>query len=121
MNGDRFLTHDEFLQEYNANINFLDFTSVISAIKRHMSQKVLPSAINKTFSYQPALNFIMNTTKGASAIYHSMLEPDVQNKGFQKWQTHIQITLDIWKNSFKFLKQTTLNFDGYNLEYSIIF
>ena len=49
MNGDRFLTHDEFLQEYNANINFLDFTSVISAIKRHMSQKVLPSAINKTF------------------------------------------------------------------------
>ena len=107
MNGDRFLTHDEFLQEYNANINFLDFTSVISAIKRHISQKVLPSAINKTFSYQPALNFIMNTTKGASAIYHSMLEPDVQNKGFQKWQTHIQITLDIWKNSFKILKQCT--------------
>ena len=49
----------------------------------------------------------MNTTKGASVIYHSMLEPDVQNKGFQKWQTHIQITLDIWKNSFKILKQCT--------------
>ena len=107
MDGDRFLTYGEFVQKYNAQINFLDFFSVTSAVKRYVSKKILPNAKNKTFSYQPALNCIMNTTKGASAIYHSMLEPDVQNKGFQKWHTRTQITLDKWKNSFKILKYCT--------------
>ena len=68
---------------------------------------MLPNAADKTFIFQPALNYIMNTTKGASTIYHSMLEPDVQNKGFQKWVMHTQISLKNWKHSFKNLKQCT--------------
>ena len=48
-----------------------------------------------------------STTKGASLIYHSMLQPDGQNKGFQKWSLHTQISLENWKNSFKILKQCT--------------
>ena len=85
----------------------MDFNSVISAVKRYVSQKLMPNTTNKTISYQPALDFLMNTIKGASAIYHTLLEPDVQNKGFQKWHTCTQITLTKWKNSFKIQKQST--------------
>ena len=107
MRGDTFLTHGEFIQQYNAQIQFLNFTSIISAVKSYVSKNVLPSDTNKTISYQPALNFILSTTKGASIIYHSMLQPDGQNKGFQKWSLHTQISLENWKNSFKILKQCT--------------
>ena len=107
MNGDRFLTYLEFLQKFNVRINFLDFISIIRAIKQYTSQNRMLNATNKTIMYQPALNFIMSTTKGASAIYHSILEPDVKNKGFHKWQQITHITLNQWKNSFKILKQST--------------
>ena len=102
MNGERFLTYLEFVQTFNVTIDLLYFNSVISAVKKYLSRNKLPNITNKTIPYQPALNFIMNTTKGASAIYHSMLEPDEKNKGFLKWQRNTQITLNEWKKVSKF-------------------
>lgn len=107
MNGDRFLTYQEFRQKFKVRINFLDFISTIRAVKQYTSQNTMLDTTNKNISYQPALNFIMNTTKGASAIYHSILKPDVKNKGFQKWQQITHVTLNQWKNSFKILKHST--------------
>ena len=49
MDGYRFLTHSEFIQKYNARMNFLDFFSVTSAVKRYISKKILPNAKNKLF------------------------------------------------------------------------
>ena len=49
----------------------------------------------------------MNTVKGAFPLYHLLLEPDIQNKGYQKWHTQTQITLEQWQNSFKILKIST--------------
>ena len=108
MDGNRFLTYFEFTQKYNTRVNFLVYNSVKSAVKRYVSHKNLPnSKNNKTIIYQPALNFIMNTVKGASPLYHLMLEPDIQNRGYKKWHTQTQITLDQWQNSFKILKNST--------------
>ena len=108
MTGTRFLTYQEFIQKYNTRVNFLAYNSVKSAVKRYVSNTQLPNNTkNKAINYQPALNFIMNTVKGASPIYHLMLEPDNQNKGYQKWHTQTQITLDQWLNSFKILKKCT--------------
>ena len=80
MDGEKFLKYLEFVQKFNVTINLLDFNSVISAVKKYLSRSNLPNITNKTIPYQPALNFIMNTTKGASAIYHSILEPDEKSR-----------------------------------------
>ena len=83
MNGNRFLTYFEFTQKYNTRVNFLVYNSVKSAVKKYMSHISLPNSTNKkAINYQPALNFIINTTKGASPLYHLLLEPDNQNKGY---------------------------------------
>ena len=86
MTGTRFLTYQEFTQKYNTRVNFLAYYSVISAVKRYVSntQDLPKNTKHKDINYQPTLNFIMNTVKGASPIYHLMLEPDNQNKEYQK-------------------------------------
>ena len=49
----------------------------------------------------------MNTVKGASALYHSMLEPETTHKGYDKWENIVQIDKEHWHDSFPFLKSTT--------------
>ena len=105
MNGDRFLTYLEFLQKFNVRINFVDFISIICAVKQNTSQNRMLNATNKTIPYQPALNFIMNTTKGASAIYHSILEPDVKNKGFSEMATDHKYHLKPMEKQFQNTKK----------------
>ena len=105
--GGCFLTHQEFVSRYNVDIDFLTFNSTLSAIKKYLSMLKTEES-NKEFLYPPALNIILNNTKGASKIYQAMLVNDNDlNKGFLKWQESVHINREEWQNSFSSLKTTT--------------
>ena len=63
--------------------------------------------LNKIYQYQPALAIIINTKKGVSEIYRTMLTPESINKGFDKWHTITSITKEEWQNNFNLLRITT--------------
>ena len=107
MHNERFLTYNEFIRRYNLKINFMNFNSVICAIKKYISGLKLEETTGIEFTYQPSLQLIVDTPKGASAIYNTLVEPYNQNKGYEKWKFAIQITTKQWQNSFKNVIATT--------------
>ena len=105
-NESRFLSHREFILKYNINVNFLTYSSTISAVKKYLTNLKADDS-NKKFLYQPALATIINTKKGASEIYQAMLTPEPRQKGFEKWHAITAITKEDWQSSLNLLKKST--------------
>ena len=71
MDGDSFLSHNEFIQKYNLNLDFLTYHSIVSCIKSNVSFDELEES-NKTLKYQPAYSLILKDKEGATNIYQKM-------------------------------------------------
>ena len=105
MNGDAFLTHVEFIEKYNMNINFLTYNGTIRAVKNYRSKlKIAVSTTKKKCNYQPPINIIMCTKKGSSLIYSNIIRTSDIPKGILKWQ---QTTTLNMTHAFNVLKKTT--------------
>ena len=106
MEDNNFLTHDEFVNKFDININFLSYTSIIKAIKKGFDIDALES-LDKTLKYQPSVNIIMKSKKGASEIYQHFISNSSMCKGKEKWISNLCITSEDWDNAFFKLKYST--------------
>ena len=59
------------------------------------------------FRYQPPLDMILKSNKGASKIYQTLLDHSFESKGRDKWVVLTGIDKEQWLGSFSFLKITT--------------
>ena len=101
-----FLNYDEFVRKYNINIDFLSYNIIIRAIKKSYAFDELEHD-DKTVKYQPPLNIIMKSKKGACEIYKSFIFNSNECKGRDKWIKSLNITNEDWYNAFFKLKFTT--------------
>ena len=107
MEGNSFLTHEEFILKYNIRMDFLTFNSIIVSIKRSTEFNTLES-MGKKLKYQLPLETIMKEKKGASSIYKTLNQNrSVESKGREKWVSLLDIDVEDWHNAFCFLKFTT--------------
>ena len=104
MEGGIFLTHQNFKNKFNINIDFLQYNSLISAIKKYLSNFQSSSSI--TVDFQPHIDLIIKSAKEKSNLRQYILEKDVIT-GQQKWHNNIGISEDYWLKSFHILKNTT--------------
>ena len=103
---DVFLTLDELNNRYSTNINFLQYNSIISSIRKYTKTLNIDKHSPKP-NYQPALNIILTTQSGTAPIYRTFIKPEKINKGFEKWSKITEISRDDWLESFKILIVTT--------------
>ena len=106
MEDNNFLTHEEFVNKFDININFLSYTSILSAIKKGFDIGELEN-LDKTLKYQPSVNIIMKSKKGANEIYHHFISNSSICKGKDKWVSNLGITNEDWDNAFFKLKYST--------------
>ena len=106
MENGKFLTHLEFTRKLKIKINFLQYNSIISSVKNYYSNFTNPTK-SKQLDFQPHIDFLMNTTKGASRIYQLIVFENNTVTGHYKWTKSIDITEEQWRNSFYVLKTTT--------------
>ena len=87
----------------------MTYNSVVSATKKYIERPNLSgiSCASKQIKFQPPLNLIIDTPKGASAIYQVLIESHDNYKGCEKWQLTTQITATEWQTCFKTLKSIT--------------
>ena len=106
MNGNSFLSFNDFKDKYSIEINFLTYYSLITAISRYKTKLDIKenTTKTKTLNYQPAMAIIFKYKRGASFIYSKMIEKIETSKGILKWwKTN---TFD-QKLAFSKLKKTT--------------
>ena len=106
MHEDKFLTHDEFINKFNINIDFLQYNSVISAIKNYQS-KYQTTTDSKKPDFQPHFDIIMKCKRGTSNIQQHIIAEKSVITGQQKWHNVLNISKDDWFKSFRILKFTT--------------
>ena len=108
MDGEDFLSHEEFYSRHNIRLGFLSYLSIINSVKQFLSKLEIEENGRK-IRYQPALNIIMKNMSGASAIYNNFI--NVNNiskpKGMEKWKTLLSVEEDDWLGYFSLLKYTT--------------
>ena len=104
--NNKFLSHREFETKYIIKINFLNYNSIISAVKNFQSKFPIQSQPKK-LERQPHFDFLMKNTKGASHIYQFLLSEKGKNTGQIKWNTINDIDEEQWRKSFYILKTTT--------------
>ena len=101
----RFLSYDEFTNKFNIRLNYLHFNSIICSIKRTQTKLQLEQE-KKHYMFQPPLQIIMSTKKGASKIYQKLIYTDYASKGLMKWQNITGINKQFWEKSFYQLFET---------------
>ena len=106
MDNNSFLSHDQFINKYNNNVDFLTYHSIIRCIKTVSDYDNLEEADTK-FKYQPPIDTILKHKKGASLIYKAFFDFTNDSKGREKWKGIVDITDDEWTASFIFLKNST--------------
>ena len=106
MINDSFIEHEDFIQRYNVNLDFLTYNSIIRCIKVSCDYENL-EITSKQLQYQPPLNAILKNKKGASQIYHVFLSFSNESKGKEKWNALTHLTEDEWLISFVYLKFST--------------
>ena len=87
MNGNSFLSFNDFKDKYSIEINFLTYYSLITAISRYKTKLDIKENKTKTetLNYQPAMAIIFKYKRGASFIYSKMIEKIETSKGILKW------------------------------------
>ena len=104
--GNRYLTRQEINTKFNTKLNFLQYRSLLNAIKTYTSkfEHLKPKA---AIVYQPFLNLIISSREGTSKIYHELVEKASNITGLNKSITKINATKQTWEKSFKSLKSST--------------
>ena len=104
--GDRFMTINELNTTHRTNLNFLQYNSIMSSIRIYVN-KLGQLKKKKDIPFQPALNTIMMTKKGAAPIYKDMLINESKISGIERWSKLTPINLNNWMKSFNILISTT--------------
>ena len=90
-----YMSFNDFKTKYNCNLNFLQYNSIISAIKAY-ENKVKPSSIKCKLKLQPALEVILTTKSGTAPIYKILLESSDSMTGYKKWSNITEIDRSDW-------------------------
>ena len=106
MEDDMFLSYDDFIKKYNINIDFISYNCILRSIKKSYDFDHLEN-LDKKYKYQPSLNIIMKSKKGATDIYQSFFTNDFESKGRDKWISLLGISSEQWNSAFYKLKFTT--------------
>jgi len=101
-----FLTLEEFNNKYSTKLNFLQYNSIISSIRKYTNSISIEKQ-GKKHNFQPALNIILTTKSGTSPIYNKFIIPEANISGFRKWSQNTGISKDEWLDSFVKLIATT--------------
>ena len=106
MEHNTFLSYEDFMRKYEINIDFISYNSIVRAIKKSYAFDDL-EVFDKIFKYQPSLNIIMKSKKGAMDIYQTFISKAIESKGRDKWISLLGITTEDWESAFFKLKFTT--------------
>lgn len=117
--NDDYLLFNEFKTLYKCNLNFLQYNSLICAIKNY-ENKIKPTPIKCKLKLQPALEVIMTTKSGTAPIYKVLLDSADSLKGYIKWSSKTEINKSDWIESFEKLKNTTQDTKLRWLQYRIL-
>lgn len=119
-----FLQFTDFKNIFDIRSNFLEYNSVISAIKLFLYKYSITQytkSVQRPFvPYQ--LKIILKSNKGARDIYRGLLsETDNCENQNSKWSKHFSIPETKWKkfNVLPFLTIKIQNYNGCNLEFKI--
>ena len=107
--GQHFMNFQQFTQAYpNANINFMLFNSVVSAIKGYESKLKFDyeHIENLNSQNQTTIQFLINIKKGSSKIYKILNEHINVPTGVRKWQNEHEV-MNRWNEAFHLLINTT--------------
>ena len=82
--NDTFLTLNELNRKLDRPLNFLEYNSIISVLKKYLNNysQLKPY---KEVIHTPALNHIMSKEKGSSDIYQKFIVFKKEMTGFQRW------------------------------------
>ena len=117
--NNRFLTLQEINTKLFQPLNFLEYNSIISALKKYMD-KYSNLKPFKEVTVAPALNSIMSKEKGSSNIYQNFIAFEKDITGFKRWCKKTNISNEAWLSSFQFLKRTTSDTKLRWLQYRIL-
>ena len=106
MNDNDFLSHEEFEQKFEIQIDYLTYYSIIRCLKKSSDFENLEEH-NSNFNFQPALNTILKQKKGASKIYKIFIDFSTDCNGKFKANVLTGISGEEWLTSFSVLKFTT--------------
>ena len=97
---------NEFNIKYGLKFNFLQYNSIIAAIKKYTNNLSITPKRDEIL-FQPALNIIMTTKSGTSPIYKELIRKENKITGLEKWSNKCQITKEKWIKSFRILNYAT--------------
>ena len=119
MQNDQYLSFNDFRTSHKCNLNFLQYNSLICAIKSY-ENKIKPTPIKCKLKLQPALEVILTTKSGTAPIYKVLLESNEKYQGYIKWSSKTEIDKTDWLESFEKLKNTTQDTKLRWLQYRIL-
>ena len=125
MDGEKYLSLQQFNVKYNTNINFLRFNSIISAVHSYLkSLNVTKQFKTKIRKYQPIFETLVENKKCSQIVYQKMLDRKSNITGFEKWKTKLGISKTEWLKSFKLLKlsckDTKLKWFQFRINHNIL-
>ena len=110
----KFLSFNEFKQNYNVNCNFLIYFQIINAIPKHLSEKAKNAQLNKNyfqsdgsnFNFQLSSSISIDLTKMKNKDYYWLfMKKSIQKiTGTSKWERELSSNDIHWKDYFKQLK-----------------
>ena len=117
--NDTFLTLNELNRKLDRPLNFLEYNSIISVLKKYLNNysQLKPY---KEVIHTPALNHIMSKEKGSSDIYQKFIVFKKEITGFQRWSKITDFSNEAWLASFQLLKNTTSDTKLRWLQYRIL-
>ena len=119
MHNDNYLSFNEFKTLHRCNLNFLQYNSLICAIKSY-ENKIKPTPIKCKLKLQPALEVILTTKSGTAPIYKVLLDSNEKYQGYIKWSSKTEIDKTDWIETFEKLKNTTKDTKLRWLQYRIL-
>ena len=117
--NDQFLTLQEINLKLVIPLNFLEYNSIISALKKYLKKYSSLKPL-KEITQPPALNQIMSKEKGSSHIYQKLIVYEKDITGFNRWSKITNFSKEDWLKSFSILKITTTDTKLRWLQYRIL-
>ena len=93
------LSHEQFKEKYNLNIDFLVYASIKSAIRTYVRTTNIPFDNNKCFNEPKCIKMLMSVAKGSKLYYDTFIENDITPNGCVKWNEKLGVDID-WKKCF---------------------
>ena len=114
-----FLTLQELNVQLITPLNFLEYNSIMSALKNYMN-KYASLKTFKEVTQPPALNQILSKEKGSSHIYQQLIVSEKDITGYKRWSKITNFSNEDWLRSFFLLKSTTADTKLRWLQYRIL-